>query len=323
MTDFSAALPTFVITLREGVEAALVVGIVMAYLKKADRTTLYPYVYSGIAAGLFGSVLVGGLFVGLLQSLAQSNQTYAPIVKAFLEGGFSLIAVILLSWMLIWMTQQARSLKTNLESSVASVLQDADASSSAGWSVLGLIAIAVLREGFETVVFIAAQFQQGWLPAIGAIVGLIAAVGIGVLLFKLGVKINLRRFFQVMGVLLLLIVSGLVVTTLKHFDQALYLLTQIQPTLRSVCFSPEPSCILGFRVWDLSQTLPDRQFPGVLLKAFLGYRDHLYAVQAVFYGLFLAIVGSLYFRSITGGQLKTAHPEIDTETQSYSQKLEN
>lgn len=293
--DFSSALPTFVVTLREGTEAALVVGIVLAYLKKAEQTRLNPWVFAGIAAGVIGSLLVGVLFNGLLTALETSDQAYAPIVKQLLEAGFGVVAIGLLSWMLIWMTQQARQLKSEVEGAITSALQQGD---QAGWGVFGLVTIAVLREGFETVVFIAAQFQQGWIPAAGAFVGLAGATLIGFLLFRLGVKINLRQFFQGMGVLLLLIVSGLVVSALRHFDQAVSLYSQLETTA-NLCFSLD-SCILGPQLWDLSAILPDRRFPGILLKAFFGYTQKLYLLQALGYLLFLISVGSLYLRSVTG-----------------------
>jgi high-affinity iron transporter len=291
--DFTAALPTFVITLREGVEAALVVGIVLAYLKKANQTRLYPWVYGGIAVGIGASVLIGILFGGILLALAASDQPYAAALKPFLEATFCTIAIALLSWMLVWMTQQARFLKAEVEGAIGAALTD---QRGAGWGVFGLVAIAVLREGFETVLFIAAQFQQGWLPVAGAVAGLTGATGIGFLLFQLGIKINLRRFFQVMGILLLLIVSGLVVTALRKFDGAIEVLAQIDPRFTELCAGS--SCILGRQVWDASQVLPDRQFPGILLKAFFGYTQKLYLVQAIAYGLFLVSVGGTYLRSI-------------------------
>jgi high-affinity iron transporter len=294
--DIAAAFPTFVITLREGVEAALVVGIVLAYLQKAGQRRLTPGVYSGIGVGIGASVLVGVLFLLLMRLLEEASQQYAPVVKQLFEGGFSVAAIALLSWMLIWMTQQARALKAGVEGAVTDALNQ----DGAGWGVFGLITIAVLREGFETVLFIAAQFQSGWLPVAGAIAGLVGAVGIGIALFQLGIKINLRRFFQVMGVLLLLIVSGLVVSALRHVDTAFHLLAQVDPQWSSVCPNVDGSCILGPQVWNLSSILPDRQFPGVILKAFFGYTQTLYLAQAIDYVIFLAIVGGIYWQSIRG-----------------------
>jgi high-affinity iron transporter len=189
--DFSAALPTFVITLREGVEAALVVGIVLACLKKAKAGQLNQWVYAGVVAGIVASALVGVLFSWGIQALSTTYPEYAPVIEPLLEAVFGVIAIALLSWMLIWMTQQARSLKADIEGNITSAIKQG---SGAGWGVFSLIFIAVLREGFETVVFIVAKFQQGIVPVIGAIAGLAMATGIGVLLFKWGVKINIADF---------------------------------------------------------------------------------------------------------------------------------
>jgi len=301
--DFSAALPTFVITLREGVEAALVVGIVLACLKKARQSHLSPWVYAGVGAGVAASAMVGVLFSWLIYVLGAANPKYTLVVEPLLEGVFSAVAVVMLSWMLIWMTQQARFLKTTVEGTVAAALKQ---NASAGWGVFTLVFIAVLREGFETVLFIAANFQQRLVPAFGALLGLAVAAGIGVLLFKWGIKINIRSFFQIMGVLLLLIVAGLAVTALSHFDVAIASLAQMDRSSEALCFYYErftrnPACILGPRVWDTSKVLPDEQFPGIVLKALFGYSERLYLVQAVSYVVFLVAIGSLYFRSLGSG----------------------
>jgi high-affinity iron transporter len=309
--DFSAALPTFVITLREGVEAALVVGIVLACLKKAKAGQLNQWVYAGVVAGIVASALVGVLFSWGIQALSITYPEYAPVIEPLLEAVFGVIAIALLSWMLIWMTQQARSLKAEIEGNITSAIKQG---TGAGWGVFGLIFIAVLREGFETVVFIVAKFQQGIVPVIGAIAGLAVAAGIGVLLFKWGVKINIRSFFQVMGVLLLLIVAGLVIGALRHFDEAAAALAQMNPQSEALCFyydhfAKDPSCLLGPMVWNTSSVLPDNRFPGVVLKALFGYRAKIYLVQAVAYLLFLFTIGSIYFNSLTGSTSAIAKPE--------------
>lgn len=296
--DFSAVLPTFVITLREGVEAALVVGIVLACLKKANQTRLNIWVAVGVIAGILVSVLIGFLFGWIIQSLGAAS----PAAEPLLEGLFSGMAIFLLSWMLLWMTRQARYLKTDVEGMVNTALKQ---ESGAAWGVFILIFIAVLREGFETVVFIAAKFQQGLLPALGAFAGLAVAVAIGVLLFKWGVKLNLRLFFQVMGVLLLLVIAGLVVTALGHFDTVMSTLASQNRASESLCFyyerfSRNPSCILGPIVWDLTKILPDDRFPGIIFNALFGYTQRLYIVQAISYLLFLITIGGIYFQSLSG-----------------------
>jgi high-affinity iron transporter len=299
--DFSAALPTFVITLREGVEAALVVGIVLACLKKAKAGELTPWVYAGVVVGLIASAFVGVLFSWAIQALSATYPQYAPVIEPLLEAVFGVIAIAMLSWMLIWMTQQARSLKAEVEGAIASAINQ---NQGAGWAVFSLILIAVLREGFETVLFIVAKFQQGLVPALGAIGGIAVASGIGVLLFKWGVKINIRLFFQIMGVLLLLIVAGLVVSSTADFDEFVKALAQMDRKSDALCFYYDQfaqyhSCILGPLVWNTSGFLPDNQFPGLVFKALFGYREKIYLVQAVGYLLFLFVVGGLYFNSLT------------------------
>lgn len=297
--DLSAAIPTFVIALREGVEAALVVGIVLACLKKAEKSHLNSWVYSGVIGGILASLIVGIALNSAIQGVARSERPYALVLKPLLEAGFCVVAIAMLSWMLIWMTSQAKSLKSEIEGSLNAALNQ-NSTAAAGWGVFTLIFIAVLREGFETVLFIAANAQSAFMSAIGATGGLLLAAAIGVAIFQWGVKINLRLFFQIMGIFLLLIVSGLVVSALKNFDAAAYTLTQLNPQFASLCFSSDSSCLLGAKVWDATAILPDNQFPGIILKSLFGYRSKLYLAQAVAYILFLVIVGGFYFQSLAG-----------------------
>ncbi len=295
--NFSTILPTFFVTLREGFEAALVVGIVLACLKRAQQTRLNQSVYLGILAGIVASIAIGLCLGGILQGIANSDAIYAPVWKELLAGGFGLVAVAMLSWMLLWMTQQAKSLKAEVEGTISSAINNNNAAK----GVFILVFIAVLREGFETVLFIAAQFHEGWqIPTMGAIAGLSLATLLGFLLFEWGIKINISLFFQIMGIFLLLIIGGLVIGILKHFDAAVFSLAQIDPNYAKLCVVDRPSCILGWQVWDATKFLPEKQFPGILLKTLFGYRQTLYLAQAVAYILFLAGVGGTYFWSIVG-----------------------
>lgn len=294
--DFAPAIPTFVITLREGVEAALVVGIVLACLSKANRSELNKWVYGGVAAGLAGSLLIG-LFFSLLYSRIQyTAPAIQSVVKPFLGVLFGSVAIVMLSWMLIWMTQQARSLKSNVEGSLKDALADSEG---ANISIFSLVCIAVLREGFETVLFLLTTLtsQQSVAGILGAIAGLIGAFAIGIGLFKFGVKINLKLFFQAMGILLLLIVAGLVVSVFKNLDAAFTAISTLNQPNIDLCISTQ-SCILGPLLWDASRILPDKQFPGILFKTLLGYRDHIYLLQLIVYIAFLVGVGGRYFRSL-------------------------
>lgn len=112
--------------------------------------------YGGVGAGLLASVAVGLLFTWGLTISGSANQTYAPVLKPMLEGVFSVVAIAMLSWMLIWMTQQSRLLKNRLKEQLAQPWQTRQPD---GEFLANLF--AVLREGFETVLFIAAKFQQG------------------------------------------------------------------------------------------------------------------------------------------------------------------
>jgi high-affinity iron transporter len=300
--DFSSALPTFIITLREGVEAALVVGIVLACLKKAKQGQLSVWVYAAITTGIAASAIVGVLLAQVSQALSQSQNPYAATLELFLEAIFGLIAIVMLSWMLIWMTKQARFMKAQVEGAIGQAIEK-----NAGWGVFTLVFVAILREGFETVLFIVAKFQQGLIPSIGSALGLAVATGIGALMFKWGVNIDVRRFFQAMGILLLLIISGLVVSSLGHFDTAIASLAASDRQSAGMCmfyekFTKVHSCNLGNLVWNTTKVMPEDKFPGLLLSALFGYTDRLYLVPAIAYVTFLGSIGWLYFRSLNPRQ---------------------
>jgi high-affinity iron transporter len=298
--DLISALPTFILTLREGVEAALVVGIVMAYLKKSGQSYLKSWVYWAIGVGIALSAFTGVAFQWVIQNLGAANQQYASSIEPAIEGVFSLLAIVMLSWMLIWMAKHAKTMKQEVENAVDNAVQ---AQAKNGWRIFGLVFFAIMREGFETVLFIASKVQQGIFPALGAVGGVVAATVIGMLLFKWGVRLNIRKFFSIMGILLLLIIGGLVVTSLARFDQAIGALASSSRESQSMCFFYErfakpadKDCILGPMVWNFSKVLPEEQFPGVVFSTLFGYVQRLYLVQAIGYVFFLMTVGSLYLQ---------------------------
>lgn len=298
--DFSAALPIFAITLREGVEAALVVGIVMAYLKKVDRSSLNPWVFGGIGTGILASFVVGLLLNWFVKQVENTEPIQAEFYGQLWQGLLGLTAIAMLSWMLVWMTENAKALKGEIEGQIGKAIAN---EKSAGWAVFTLILIAVLREGFEVVIFISAKLQGGLVPIVGAIAGLVGAVAIGIALFQFGIRINLKAFFQAMGVFLLLIVAGLAVSAIGHLDKAVAAYAELAHT--SICLPATSaiemsSCLLGGLVWDVHEILPDKQFPGILLKAMFGFRDRLFLGQAIGYFTFLLSAGFLYFQSLTG-----------------------
>ena len=302
MLDFTATLPIFIVTLREGFEAALVVGIVLACLQQAQQSQLNRWVWQGVSGGIVASMLVGFLLAGVLQGVTSHANPYTPILKALLAALFGAIAVGMLSWMLIWITQQSRSLKADIQGEIQTALAQTDG----GKAIAVVVFIAVLREGFETVFFLAAQEQVTNVAGIvAALLGVLTAILLAYLMFQVGVKINLKRFFQIMGTALLLIVAGLVIGVLKNIDLAATLISQEDFGLQAICFVPGGSCLLGPQLWDFSSWLSDRQFPGLIFKTLLGYRDQFYWLQGIAYVIFLGFIGRLYYRGLQSPLPKT------------------
>ncbi|HZA60645.1 MAG TPA: FTR1 family protein [Actinomycetota bacterium] len=193
----------FVVTLREGFEAALIVSIVLAYLNAVGRRDRFGSIWIGVAAAV-GLSLVAGLII-FLTAGALSHRAQ----EAF-EGIVTLLAVGVLTWMIFWMRRQARYIKGELQQKVDTALE------SGSTLALGTIAfIAVLREGFETVLFLfaafrAAEAESAALRVGGALLGLAAAAVIAFLIYRGGIRLNLRTFFLVTGVMLLAVAAYLI-----------------------------------------------------------------------------------------------------------------
>jgi high-affinity iron transporter len=204
-------IPTFVITLREGVEASLIIGIIAAFLVKEGRRDAMRQMWMGIGIALLLCVGVAVLLEVIGQQLPQKQQEG-------LETVVSLIAVSAVTYMIVWMRRHARGIKAQLEGEAASAL--------AAGSTLALVAmafLAVLREGFETSVFLLAAFQDSTdttAAGAGAILGLVAAVAIGIGLYRGGVRINLTRFFRITGIVLVFVAAGLLASAAHTAHEA-------------------------------------------------------------------------------------------------------
>ena len=188
----------FLITLREGLEAALIVSILIAYLVKTDRGDSLRYVWAGIGAALAFSVAVGGTLALAADSLPEHAQSA-------LEGVMALIAVAFVTWMVFWMARNARQLKGELEAHL-----DRAAAAGAG-AVAAMAFIAVSREGFETALFLWTSFQAtggGFLAILGGVLGMAAAVALGFLIYRGALRVNLAKFFKWTGIALIVIAAG-------------------------------------------------------------------------------------------------------------------
>ena len=193
-------LPTFVIGLREGLEAALIVGIIAAFLSQQGRRDALRWMWLGVVIAV---VLCAGAAYGL--HVAEENLPQRQ--QEQLETLIALVAVGMITWMIVWMRRHSADLKGDLQERASVALVEG--------SALGLVVmafLAVLREGLETAVFMLAAFQQSDRPALtgtGALLGVALAMVLGYLLYRGGVKINLSKFFRATGVVLVLVGAGL------------------------------------------------------------------------------------------------------------------
>jgi high-affinity iron transporter len=207
-------LPTFVIGLREGLEAALIVGIIAAFLRKQGQDKLLRWVFAGVGLAVLLCVAVGVALDILSRDLPQRQQEG-------LETVVGALAVAMVTYMVIWMRRHSRELKGALEGAAASAL-DAGGDR-AGRALVVMAFLAVLREGFETVVFLLAAFNEtgsGAAPVAGAAIGIAVAVLLGWGIYRGGVSLNLSKFFRVTGLVLVLVAAGLVMTALHTAHEA-------------------------------------------------------------------------------------------------------
>lgn len=244
---FGWGIGGFLTGLREGVEAALIVGIIAGYLVKIGRADRLGVIWTGVLSAIAASAAIGiaaFVFLGGLQGAAEK----------LIEGFASLLAVVFLTYMIFWMRKQAVTLGAELRKGVDRAIASA--------SVFGLAALAftaVIREGIETALFLLAQTTAaseaggGSWVAIGALAGLVVATLIGVAIFRAGVRLNLGAFFTVTGAALVVIAAGL----LSYGAHEL-----IEVGLLPAIVAP---------VYDLSGVLPHTEGIGQFLRAIVGY----------------------------------------------------
>jgi high-affinity iron transporter len=204
-------LPTFVIGLREGLEAALIVGIVAAFLAQRGRPDALRQVWLGIALAIGACVLFAVVLQIFSSSLPQQQQE-------MLETVISVVAVVMVTYMIVWMRRNSRHLKSDLEAATSSALATGTA-----WALIGMAVLAVLREGFETSVFLLAAFNASGSPlaaGLGAVIGVVVAAAIGWGIFHGGVRINLARLFRITGVVLVFVAAGLVASAIHTGHEA-------------------------------------------------------------------------------------------------------
>lgn len=266
---------TFIIGLREGIEAALIVSILLAYLRKLGRPDGARLVWIGSAAAVLLSAGVGTAFF-------VAGASFEGRAEQLFEGVATLSAVAVLTWMIFWMRRQSAGLKAELQGKV-------DGALIAGGLALSAIAFfAVLREGIETALFLFAAAsgtaaEQGSVSAqlLGALLGILTAIVLGALLYRGGVKLNLRSFFRFTGLALVAIAAGLLAYGLHELQEA-----GLIPLLEATAY-------------DLSATLTDDTGLGAILRGLVGYHDSPSILEVVAWLGYLVVVGGSFLRPAT------------------------
>ncbi len=254
-------LPSYILSLREGLEAALIISIVLGALRQTRRADLAPAVWLGAGSAALVSVAAAVLLTQLGLSLDGDAE------KIF-EGITMLAAAGILTWMIFWMSRQARHIKSDLEAGVHS------ASQAGKRGLFALAFFAIVREGVELALFLTASVfaTDASQTLAGALLGLGTSALLGWSLFAATVKLDLRRFFQVTGILLILFAAGLVAHGVHEFNEAGWIPAVVE------------------HVWDINPVVDENSSFGLVLKALFGYNGNPSLTEVLAYaGYFVAI----------------------------------
>ena len=275
-------LATLVIFLREGVEASMIVAILLAYLNRIGQREHFRDVFIGVGAAL---LLAAGGGVAAYYTIRSYSGSRAQTI---FETVTYLVAATVLTYMTFWMRKHARSLSKELRARA-----DAALDGRARWG-LGLLAFqAVGREGLETVVFtLAIVFSTSATSALsGAVIGLAGSLGIAFVIYRLGHRLNLARFFTVIGVLLMVFAAGLLADAVENLQQLGWL------------------PVLDAPMWHSARLLSEESALGDVLHSFFGYSDAPTPLQLLIYVGYLAIVVVVYLGVRGRLAARLVHPE--------------
>ncbi|MFT3762655.1 MAG: FTR1 family protein [Pseudoxanthomonas sp.] len=273
--------PTFVapflIMLREGIEAALIVGIIASYLRQTGRRHAMPWVWAGIVLAVLLCAAVAAVIVW-------GGHEYPQKQQELLEGVVALVAVAILTSMVFWMKKAGRSIKGELQQSIDRALEKGG--NGWTWGLVGMAFLAVAREGLESLFFLLAIMQQDptRVALVGASLGLALAVALGFGMYYGSIRMNLQRFFRITSVFIIFVAAGLLAGALTKLHEA-----GVWNHLQAIAF-------------DWTQTLPVYSVAGSVLAAVFGYNDHPTVGEVAAYLLYLLPVLWLYFRGDRQGR---------------------
>ena len=268
-------VPSFIITFREVLEAALVVGIVLSYLVRTKQTQYNNIVYLGVASGIVASIIGAVIFSTLAGG-------FTGRAEKIFEGITMLVGAFLLTTMILWMMKQ-KHIAQELEHRVATELTKRHK-----FGLCLLVFVAILREGIETVIFLnAASFVAANNSIFAALAGIVAAILLGYAIFLGSMKINIKKFFNITSIILILFAAGLVAHGIHELQEAKIITTVIE------------------HIWDINPPInPDGSYPilhekgymGSILQSLFGYNGNPSLIEVLSYIVYLAFVVVLWKR---------------------------
>ncbi len=270
-------LSSFIIALREGLEAALIIGILVAYVVKSNKRAFLRHIWSGVFLAIIISLGLGAILTFTSAELgAHGEQIFA--------GTTSFLAVALVTWMVFWMKRTARTLRTDLAGKIE------NAFSVGPYALAGVAFLAVVREGLETSLFVYANFKSSGDPrnsTLGLIIGFIAAIVLGYLIYKSAIHINLSNFFTYTGIALIIVAAGLLSHAVFEFQE--------------IGFLPGAHLI----AIDIHSILSPDSFSAVLLSSSIGLGPTTSWLQLAIYVIYLVAVITRYLNKSASRRVAT------------------
>ncbi|MBI0274417.1 FTR1 family protein [Hafnia alvei] len=251
----------FLIMFREGLEAALIVSLIASYLKRTQRSQWLGVVWIGV-------ILAAALCLGLGIFINETTGEFPQKQQELFEGLVAVVAVCILTYMVFWMRKVSRSVKTHLEGAIDNALS---AGKGQGWALVAMVFFAVAREGLESVFFLLAAFQQdvGVQAPIGAVLGLVCAILVGMMIYWGGIKLHLSKFFKWTSLFILFVAAGLAAGAIRAFHEA-----GLWNYLQDIAF-------------NLTDVLSTHSLLGTFLEGILGYQEAPSVSEVLVYFLYL------------------------------------
>lgn len=265
-------VPVFFLTLREGLEAALLIGIILAYLERTGRTQYGKTVWMGAVSASIVCALVGGAIFSFFGGYDPSVPAEKNALRIF-EGVACLLAAVVLSWVIVWMQRNARHIGSQIRAAV-----DAAVEKKQSWALFGIVFVTVGREGLETILILPGLAKDATnAETLGGIaLGLVIAIALGIAFHRGSRVLDIGKFFKFTGVLLIFFAAGLVAYGVHELQDA-----DVFP-------------VLVKEVWNINHFLDDKKSSlGVLLKGLFGYNGNPSLTEAVLYVVYLS--SALFF----------------------------